>query len=288
MKDIRGIILDVDGVIVGEKIGFNSPDPNIEVIKKLREIKSKGTPISLCTAKPHFSIRNIIDSVGLDNFHITDGGGVIIDSLNNQIRREYIIDKESAVKVLRLCLENNIYTEFYTVDDYYIQESQVSDITKKHIHVLQRNPKIVEDLITKSIESDITKIMPIALDEEDKIRVTELFRKSNINLDLSWGIHPVALPLQFGIITCPGITKKQGAIEISKGINVPLENILAVGDSTSDWQFISLCGYGAAMGNASKELKELVKTKGEQHSYIGGHVDKNGILDILNYFEDRM
>ena len=25
MKNVKGIILDVDGVIVGEKIGFNSP-----------------------------------------------------------------------------------------------------------------------------------------------------------------------------------------------------------------------------------------------------------------------
>ena len=258
MKDIKGIILDVDGVIVGEKIGFNSPDPNIEVINKLKEIKAKGIAISLCTAKPQFSIKSIIDAAGLDNFHITDGGGVIIDSLNNEIRKKHVIDKELAIKALKLCLENGIYTECYTVNDYYIQGNQVSDITKKHIHILQKDPIIVKDLISESINCDITKIMPIALDNEDKIRVIELFGKSNIELDLSWGIHPVALPLQFGIVTAPGITKKQGAIEISKGVNVPLENILAVGDSTSDWQFISLCGYGAAMGNASQELKDLV------------------------------
>ena len=41
MNKILGIILDVDGVIVGEKIGFNSPNPHIDVINKLRELKSK-------------------------------------------------------------------------------------------------------------------------------------------------------------------------------------------------------------------------------------------------------
>lgn len=288
MRDIKGIILDVDGVIVGEKIGFNSPNPNIEVINKLREIKVKGIPISLCTAKPQFSIRKIIDDAGLDNFHITDGGGVIIDSVNNKIRKKNIIDKKLAVEVLNICIQNNIYTEFYTVDNYYIEQNQVSEITKKHIHILQKEPNVVEDLINESVRCEITKIMPIALDNEDKVRVTEIFNNSNIDLDLSWGIHPVALPLQFGIVTAKGITKKQGAIEISKGINVPLENILAVGDSTSDWQFINLCGYCATMGNASQELKDLVKSKGEEYSYVGGHVDKNGILDILNHFEDRM
>ena len=56
MKKIKGIILDVDGVIIGEKIDFNSPNPHIDVINKLRKIRKKGISISLCTAKPHFSI----------------------------------------------------------------------------------------------------------------------------------------------------------------------------------------------------------------------------------------
>ena len=60
--------------------------------------------------------------------------------------------------------------------------------------------------------------------------------------------------------------------------------MLAVGDSLSDWQFIGLCGYKAAMGNASDELKKLV-TKNQQGSfYIGPDVDNNGIIEILNYF----
>ena len=33
------IILDIDGVIVGEKIGFNSPDPHRDVIEKLKKIR---------------------------------------------------------------------------------------------------------------------------------------------------------------------------------------------------------------------------------------------------------
>ena len=69
---VKGIILDVDGVIVGEKIGFNSPWPHPEVIKKLKDIKSKGVFISLSTAKAHFAIDKIINDAGLDNLHITE------------------------------------------------------------------------------------------------------------------------------------------------------------------------------------------------------------------------
>ncbi len=80
---IKGIILDIDGVIVGEKIGFNSPNPHIEVIKKLKEIREQGIVIVLCTAKPHYSIQTIINEAKLNNLHITNGGGVIIDPIDN-------------------------------------------------------------------------------------------------------------------------------------------------------------------------------------------------------------
>lgn len=285
-KNIKGIILDVDGVIVGEKIGFNSPNPHIDVINKLKEIRSKGISISLCTAKPHFSIGKIIKEAGLNNYHIADGGSVIINPIENKIVKKYVIDKKAVKEILKMYISNNVYTEFYTVDNYFIQKNQECDITKKHIHILQDNPVVLDNLQEESLKYEVTKIMPIALDEKDQIRVTKLFEEMNTGLTLSWGIHPVANPLKFGIITDAGISKQQGAIEISKNMNVPLKNILAVGDSTSDWQFIELCGYGAAMGNASEKLKELVTTKEKGHFYIGGNVDENGIIEILDYFSN--
>ncbi len=286
MENIKGIILDVDGVIVGEKIGFNSPNPHIDVINKLRELRNKGIPISLCTAKPHFSIGEIIESAGLDNYHITDGGGVIINPINNSTVKRHILDKELVKQILEMYIKNNVYTEFYTVDNYFIQKSQENNITPQHRHILQKDPVMLEDIAEESLKYDVTKLMPIALNEEDQVKVAKMFEDLNTGLTLSWGIHPVANPLKFGIITATGISKKEGAIEISKNMNIPLENILAVGDSTSDWQFIELCGYGAAMGNASNQLKELVKTKQEGHFYIGGNVDENGIIEILNYFDN--
>ncbi len=285
MADIKGIILDVDGVIVGEKIGFNSPWPHSDVINKLKEIRNKGISISLCTAKPHFSIGKIIKDAGLDNYHIADGGAVIINPVTSKIVKQHIIDKEKVKRILKMYIDNNVYTEIYTVDNYYIQKSQENFITPKHTHILQHSPIMLNDIVRESETLQVTKIMPIALDDNaDKTRITNLFEDLNTGLTLSWGIHPVANPLRFGIITAPNISKKQGAIEISKNMNVPLENILAVGDSTSDWQFIELCGYGAAMGNATQQLKELVSNKPKGQFYIGGDVDNNGIIEVLDYF----
>jgi len=282
--EVKGIILDVDGVIVGEEIGFNSPNPHPDVIKKLKEIRLKNIPIALCTAKPYFSIGEIISSAKLDNYHIADGGGVIINPIEGKVVEKHLIQSSVASEAIKAFIDNDVYIEFYTVDDYYIQQDQVSKITDQHKHILQQDAKVVKSLTKEALNSEMTKLMPIAKDEKDKERLNSIFKPFEGKLTLSWGVHPVALPLQFGIVTAPGISKKQGAISISKNFNVPFKDMLGVGDSTSDWQFIEMCKFGGAMGNAKQELKDLVMSKGDGFSFIGQSVDENGIIEILDFF----
>lgn len=284
MKNIEAIILDVDGCIVGEKIGFNSPDPNEKVVDVMKKL---SIPVILCTAKPHFSIRNIINDCEFNNYHITDGGSVLINPIKDEFIKKYIIDVEMAKKVVRAYLDNNIYVELYTTDDYIIQKDMVSDITPKHRHILQREPKIVDDLVLECDNGGITKIMPIALNEEDKESLEKVFNDLKTDLTLSWGIHPVALPLQFGIITAPLISKKQGAIDILNKMGISFEKTLGIGDSKSDWQFIGMCKYGATLDNGNEALKELLKKKGENSFITDKSVDENGIIDIIEHFINK-
>ncbi len=281
---IKGIILDIDGVIVGEKVGLNSPYPHEQVLAKLRSIRNRGIPITLCTAKPHFSIDKIVLDAGLNNMHITDGGAVIINPLTREIVEEHNLDTNISIQIIQVLIANNVYTEFYTANDYFIQRSQQNFITPQHVHILQKDPILVDDLRSEANKQKITKIMPIALDVADKTKVATILSKWDKLATISWGIHPVALPLQFGIVTALGISKKESTISVAKLLGIKLTDYLGVGDSLSDWQFIEICGQGAAMGNAAEDLKQLVTSKGKGKWYIGSTVNENGIINILDYF----
>ncbi len=282
--EIKGIILDVDGVIIGEKKGRNFPFPNQEVINSLKKAKSKGIKISLCTAKPFFAIKKIVEDAKLDNPHITDGGSVVINPIKNQILSSHFIETSLAQKVMDVYLKNQVYAEFYTLDDYFLQKDQACELTKKHAEILQKQPKKVFSLLKEASNKRITKIMPVAKNEQDKERVIELFELFEKELMLSWGVHPTALPFQFGIITPKGISKKSAAEQIIQSEKINFNNVLGIGDSSSDWQFIELCKYGGAVGNASEKLKELVLSKGKR-GFVGPNVDDNGIINILKHFD---
>lgn len=280
---IKGIILDVDGVIIGEKIGFNSPYPHQDVIARLRGIKAKGIPVILCTAKPHYAIKKVVNDAKLNNLHITDGGGVIIDPIDGTILESHTIEEELARSVVQAYLDVNVYTEAYKVNEYLLQKSQATDLTDVHTHILQYKPTLVDSLPSTIKDLEVVKIMPVARDEVDKARLEKIFEPFSDDLTLSWGVHTIALPYQFGIITAKDISKKQAAIHIAEHENIKAENLLGVGDSTSDWQFIEQCGYAATLENGTEELKKLIAQK-EDKSCVGESVDKNGILDILDYF----
>lgn len=280
---IRGLILDVDGVLVGGKQGYNWPNPNTEVLSVLKMLRKRGLIVSLCTGKGTFAIQKMVHDAHLDNVHIGDGGAVVMDPLNNKIIDHHIIDKRLVKQITHVMQENGIYVELYTKDGYNIQKDKKGEITEKHAAILYQQPRIVESLSDTCDTLEVVKIMPIAKDDTDKRRVMELFSPWDRDLTLQWGIHPTALPSQFGLITKKGISKKQAAETISKHTGISLESMLGVGDGMTDWQFMDICGYAGAMGNATAELKEKVISKGER-GYIGKSVDENGILDILSHF----
>lgn len=277
------MILDVDGVIVGGKKGYNWPSPHPDVIAALKNLRRQGMIISLCTGKGTFAIRDIVLDARLDNIHIGDGGAVVVDFIHDRIIQKYTIDKDVVQQVIKSYQQRKIYIELYTVDGYYIQEDQVSDITQKHTAILYRNPTIVSSLQSEAEHLEVIKIMPVARDENEKKIVDEIFKPYESILSLQVGVHPSAYPLQFGLITRQNISKKEAAKRISRTTGIDLSQMLGVGDGMTDWQFMDICGYASAMGNGSDELKQLVKKKGEK-GFVAPSVDENGILAAFRHF----
>lgn len=280
---IRALILDIDGVMVGEKIGYNTPYPHPDVIRRLRDIRARGIPVVLCTAKPHYSIRPIIASANLTNPHITFAGGIIIDPLQQTIIESHHIPKDIAQKILADCIRRNFYTELYTRDSYYILRSQQSKLTDVHTHILQQAPVLADSLDPIAEHEEIYKILPVVSDETGIQTVNDALAPYRNSIEITWSIHPIANPHQFCNVAPSGVSKRQAALAVLSHLGIDPAEVLSVGDSTSDWNFMELTGFVATLENGQDPLKALVNAKGDA-GFTGGHVDANGILSILDHF----
>ncbi|MFA5771032.1 MAG: HAD-IIB family hydrolase [Patescibacteria group bacterium] len=283
MNKIKAIVLDVDGVIVGDKVGFNAPYPPLEVTNKLKQIREKGIYIILCSAKPYYSVKKIVDDAQLNNIQTALAGAILIDPSNLTVVKKHVIENNIATGLTKKFLDNNIYTEIYMTDKYFIQKSQKNEITKLHNFTLSFEPIMVDDLINQIKKSEIIKILPVTKTYEERKIVEQIFLNYKDKLAIGWSTHPAIKGYFFGNITASGISKKQSILEIVSMYKINTKDILGVGDSLTDWDFIGVCGYAGAMGNATEDLKKLVLSKGD-NGYIGKSVNENGILDTFNYF----
>ncbi|MBP9690578.1 HAD-IIB family hydrolase [Candidatus Woesebacteria bacterium] len=280
---INGIILDIDGVISGDKKGYNWPDPHPDVVHAIKSINARGITVSLCTGRGTFGIHHFVKLLELKNPHIGDGGAVIIDVYRDMILDSHPIDPKIVARLVDHLQQKNLYLELYTVQDYYIESGSEKDITEKHASVLGKKSIAVSSLSSLGTSDEVIKIMPIAGGAAQKKEVESIFRDYEDILTLQWGTHPSANPYEFGIITTKGISKGTAATKLMSLLDIRNEDVLGVGDSTTDWDFIKQCGFAGAMGNASTDLKRNVETK--EHYRIGPDVDHNGLLDIFRHFE---
>jgi len=283
MNKIKAIILDVDGVIVGDKEDFNAPYPPQVVINKLKQIRENGIYVILCSAKPYYSVKKIVDDAHLNNIQTALAGAILIDPTNLQVIKKHVIDHSTAIELVQKFLENNIYTEIYTTEKYYIQKSQKNVVTDLHNFTLSSEPIMVKDLTEQTKISQIVKILPVTKTIQDKEIVQNIFLNYQKKLMIGWSTHPAIKGYFFGNITASGISKKQSVLEIMDIYKIKPEEILGVGDSLTDWDFIEVCGFAGAMGNAISNLKKLVLSK-NKNGYVGKSVNENGILDIFQHF----
>lgn len=279
---IKGIILDVDGVIIGDKRGVNTPHPHKAVMAKLAKVgKWGGIPIVLCTARPAFGLNYIVQNAHLSNPHIADGGALLVDE-KGKVYGKKAIDKQVAKSIVKTCIDNNIYVEVYTATDYYIQSNQDGSDALAHSKIMQRKQGLVDNLVSFCDNNEIIKLAFTVKDNTKIDYGNKLMQEYMSEITLIWTNHPPMLPIQWGIVTAPEISKEKAFLNITNMLNIPLQNWLGIGDTKSDWAFMQHCEYVGAMGNATDELKELVNSKSAK-GYIGKSVDENGIIDILDW-----
>ncbi|HSW97141.1 MAG TPA: HAD family hydrolase [Candidatus Saccharimonadales bacterium] len=279
---IKAIVLDIDGVIVGDQEGNNFPHPNEKIRSVLRKIHDDGIPVSFLTAKPAFAAAENIKYVGIDNPHIADGGATIFNPLKNQIiHRTPVAEKD--ILPLLASLPKQTYVSLFGINEYYMKSDMNQEFTTRYAKIFERLPIITDDIEAVIKKESIMKVNIVAFDDQQKESITNIITNLKGPYSFKWATHPFIKPIHVMVVTAKGISKRSGVEYLAKYLNVPFSEILAVGDTIQDWDFMEICGYKAAMGNASADLKEKIDIH-DANQMIGGDVNKDGLLDIFKHF----
>ncbi len=244
----KAIILDIDGCLSSD-VGVPF---NLSELIKIQEINRKSQYIfnqniypliTLNSGRPHAYCEAVSQMIGNYTYFIFENGAGI--SKSNGINYEYILDE----KIDELLLKQ-MEKIFRNVIDHY----------GKNRFVVQPNKIYAKTLLFEPND-------PLRIDVWNSIN--KIIDREKMNLYSEYGYNFINLNIK-------GINKGSGLDLFRNTTKIDYSEMVGVGDSFSDKNFMEKCGFKACPSNASNELKEI-------SDYVSKYPDIFGTIDIVNY-----
>ena len=137
----------------------------------------------------------------------------------------------------------------------YLQKSHFENIANYHM-------EIYTELYDKTaiLVDNIYDLLVKEREHFDKINIyhfTARDRDQSYETLLSEKITMIKAEVSGLELTAQGVEKGQGLAHFAQKLNLPMEQIIAVGDADNDESMIREAGFGVAMGNANENIKNL-------------------------------
>lgn len=187
--------------------------------------------------------------VGADSIIVSSNGSEIYDSSNNKIIFNSFVDKDLVIKLVKYAYSKDIRLVL-TMEDY----DYVTKETRNSNQRLLNNNDYIEKLTNCNIKQcmfidgkidEIYKIKDI-LSKKDKIYIVDEISADSLSAEKWFSIAS---------LNC---SKGNALMIVSKYLNIPIENTIAIGNDKNDISMFEVAGLSVAVANASKDIKSKV------------------------------
>lgn len=268
MKNIKVLILDIDGTISGK-----SNQVNRRVKNAINQVKNRGIKIGLATGRMYNSALKFYEEIEA-NLPIIAYNGAWIQNPNSQeillhkpvkhdIAKEiitYFKEKQKQNEIeIHLYFDDKLYVEKITKNtEYYVDRSGTpANLIANFDHFLQENPTkiLASSLDTNLITQMLTELKNVY--DEEQVFLTQS--------------NPIYLE-----VTDAGVNKGMALQYLTEKIlGYSREEVMAIGDNFNDLTMLKYAGFSVAMGDAPQEVKDIAST-------VTLDVENDGVADILD------
>lgn len=279
------VAIDIDGTLLNSKSELTERTKSV-----LKQASDKGIYIVLTSGRMTSSVQNFCREVGANEFLIAENGASIFDLKRQEIIYKKYIPKEIVLKVLDLCIENNIYYMIYTDKELIVKDL-------KHMALFfykqnyNPNARIETHLAGREyIETLNDNFAKIMICDEDRIIYNSIVNKlkgiSDIDVTpvphistkrLTFGTEEKIIEYSYADISSRD-TNKWSAIErLANQLGISNDEIIAIGDNINDIEMIRNAGLGIAMENGSPNVREFADE-------IAPSNDDDGVAKIIEKY----
>jgi Cof subfamily protein (haloacid dehalogenase superfamily) len=250
VRRISLVVTDVDGTLLTHDKKLTP-----RAIEAVGRLHANGIPFSICSSRPPFGLRMLVEPLRLKlPFGGYNGGAIVEPDLPSlPIVEQVLIPPDAAKRAVAMFHEHAVDCWLF-VGNEWLCTNPAGDKVELEAYTVQQPPTIVREF-TDAHFSAAGKIVGPSDDHDLIGRLTELMRQAlagRANVARSQPYYCDIIP--------PGIDKGR-LVELLAGRlgGVPNDEIMVLGDMDNDLEMFRKAGFGVAMGNASDSVKRTAQ-----------------------------
>ncbi|MHC5935409.1 Cof-type HAD-IIB family hydrolase [Nostoc sp.] len=269
-KDIKLLVLDIDGTIAGE-----SNTVSTGVKQAIIAAQARGIQVAIATGRMYRSALRFHQEIGSILPLMAYQGAWIQDPITQKIHRHWVVSREIAHQLIDYFeqpeLRSLLSVHFYINDQLYVRElTRETQIYAERSGVI---PIPVGDL-RQTLTNEPTKILALSDD-------TDVINKLLGNLRRQY--TPAELYLTTSVATffeaTNAFVNKGTAVRYlaEELLGLQIANVMAIGDNFNDVEMLEYVGLGVAMGNAPAGVQAIAQ-------WVAPSVEQDGAAVAIEKF----
>ncbi len=269
-KDIKLLVLDIDGTISGESNTLSKP-----VKQAIKDVQAQGIQVAIATGRMYRSALRFHQEISSVLPLMAYQGAWIQDPSNQKIHRHLAVSRELAHQLLDYFeqpqMRSLLSVHFYINDQLYVRE-----LTRETQIYAQRSgitPIPVGDL-RQVLNNEPTKILALC-DDTDVIN------------DLLGNLRRQYTPAELYLTTSVATFFEATNASVNKGtavrylaeelLGLQSTNVMTIGDNFNDLEMLEYAGIGVAMGNAPTAVQAIAQ-------WVAPNVEEDGAAIAIKKF----
>ena len=251
---------DLDGTLLNSDHKLSA-----ENMDALQQLEANEVLVVLVSGRMHRSMQPISAAIGLANPIISYNGGMVKHATTGEVYEHTPVPARYAMAVVNDCLAQNLHVNFCLNDALYVAERNAwSDLYEIQTGI---PATAIGDLRELAGETP-TKLLIIHTPEQ----LPPLL--SQFRTNYAKKLYVTQTQAEYIELMNPLVNKGRALTALVNRLNIPLDTVVAFGDSYNDESLLKTAGFGVAMGNAVGPIRSCA-------DYVTATNDENGVAKAI-------
>ena len=258
---VRLVVSDVDGTLVDKQKQLTPG-----TVASVGRLRDAGVDFTIISARPRSGMMPIAQALAIDGAMAAFNGGIVFHR-DGTVEQHHAIDPEVARGMMALAADAPVDRWVFADDLWYASSDAGVHVDHERLASNQQ-PIVTED--TDALLDHADKITFVS--DEPQV-LADLHERARAQ----FGARATIVQSQTYYLDVTALTanKGDGIRGLAEALDMPLDDVAAIGDQFNDVPMLELAGLAIAMGNAPERVRGIADevTRGNDQDGVAHAID---------------